>query len=74
MPISEVYRFREHKFDGTLCKGNPCQHKIVETQALKDIKSYIKQNFVAKSEIDRVLRQGHGGGNWRRLLNLLKGE
>lgn len=33
--------------------------------------AYIKDTFIPRADIEKVLQNGHGGGNWRRLLNLL---
>ena len=33
-----------------------------------NIRQFIKSNFILREELREVLKKGHGGGNWRRLI------
>ncbi len=34
----------------------------------KEVKDFISTNYIKKSELEKVLEIGSGGGNWRRLI------
>jgi len=39
--------------------------------SIKDIVTEIEQNYISKKEVEKAIKQCHGGGNGKRLLNQL---
>ena len=38
------------------------------------LKSFIRSRFISREKAEEILKKGHGGGNWRRLILELLGK
>ena len=54
-----------------------CGQPYDKSPQVADLKAFIKQVYqagqedeeqIVKAELEKILEQGHGGGNWRRLI------